>query len=132
MARTLRNKILKNTRLATNYGGWIYCTNCNQNIGYLCYVTYDWLKLNYECNCGSHGSAIIDFQDSLCGRSTYKKLITEKNRFCCADDGTPLITLLDKKLRHYHLEICCKECDKIYRQDFDQPETDHKKDAQSN
>ena len=37
MARVLKNKELINTRLATNYGGWIYCNNCNENIGYLCY-----------------------------------------------------------------------------------------------
>lgn len=120
MTRPLRNKILKNTRLATNYGGWIYCTNCNQNIGYLCYVTYDWLKLNYECKCGSHGSAIIDFEDSLCGTSSCEQLTTIKNRFCCPNDESPLITLLNKNLHHYQLEICCKECGKIYRRKLNQ------------
>ena len=41
MARVLKNKELVNTRLATNYGGWMYCDKCNENIGYLCYSTYD-------------------------------------------------------------------------------------------
>ncbi len=61
MARILKNKELVNTRLATNYGGWMYCTNCNKNIGYLCYVTYDRLNLKYECNCGSKRECIIRF-----------------------------------------------------------------------
>ena len=29
MARVLKNKELVNTRLATNYGGWMYCDKCN-------------------------------------------------------------------------------------------------------
>ena len=28
MARILKNKELVNTRLATNYGGWMYCDKC--------------------------------------------------------------------------------------------------------
>ena len=28
MARVLKNKQLVNTRLATNYGGWMYCDKC--------------------------------------------------------------------------------------------------------
>ena len=31
----------------------MYCDKCNENIGYLCYATYDRLKLSYRCNCGS-------------------------------------------------------------------------------
>ena len=37
MARIVKTKELKNTRLATNYGGWTYCDTCGANIGYLCY-----------------------------------------------------------------------------------------------
>ena len=33
MARVLKNKKLINIRLATNYGGWMYCDKCNENIG---------------------------------------------------------------------------------------------------
>ena len=44
MARVVKNKQLVNTRLAANYGGWMYCDKCNENIGYLCYATYDKLK----------------------------------------------------------------------------------------
>ena len=30
MARILKNKELVCTRLATNYGGWMYCDKCNK------------------------------------------------------------------------------------------------------
>lgn len=69
MARTLKTKELINTRLATNYGGWMYCNKCNENIGYLCYSTYDKLELKYKCNCGSQGSVLLDFEDSKIGEN---------------------------------------------------------------
>lgn len=114
MGRVLKTKDLVNSRLATNYGGWMYCTKCNMSIGYLCYVTYDRLKLKYECNCGSKGSMILDFEDSNCGTKTKEELITIKNRYCCPVDENPLITLLSKSLKTYELEITCKNCGNIY------------------
>lgn len=117
MARVLKNKELVNTRLATNYGGWMYCTACNENIGYLCYSTYDKLNLHYKCNCGSLGSAIIDFEDSKIGTNSTQELITIKNRFCCPEGEDPLITLLDKKLMSYQMEITCKACNHIYKKE---------------
>jgi len=115
MTRILKNKELKNTRLATNYGGWMYCEACNENIGYLCYATYDKLDLKYQCNCGSQGSALIDFQDSKIGQSSKEKLNLVKNRFCCPHDQEPLITILDKKVASYELNITCKSCQNIYK-----------------
>lgn len=115
MGRVLKNKELENTRLATNYGGWMYCTNCNKNIGYLCYVTYDSIKLTYECNCGSHGSAFLDFEDSQTGSVSDKELVSLKNRFCCPEDESPLITMLSKNVKKYQFEITCKNCGNIYQ-----------------
>lgn len=115
MARVLKNKDLVNTRLAANYGGWMYCTECGENIGYLCYSTYDRIELTYKCNCGSDGSAVIDFDDSKTGADCDNELITIKNRLCCPEDNEPLITLLDKKLSNYDLKITCKTCANIYR-----------------
>lgn len=114
MARTIKTKDLKNTRLAANYGGWTYCTECGENIGYLCYSTYDKIELQYECCCGSHGSILIDFEDSVSGQPCDDELITIKNRLCCPKDSSPLITLLSKKLKNYELSITCKECGNIY------------------
>lgn len=119
MARVIKDKELKNTRLATNYGGWMYCTSCNKNIGYLCYVTYDRLSLNYECNCGSKGRVNIDFIDSKKGNDCDTELITIKNRFCCPSDESPLITIMDKQVKKYSLEITCKDCHRIYKLEKD-------------
>ena len=113
----LKHKELVNTRLATNYGGWMYCTNCNKNIGYLCYVTYDCLKLQYECNCGSKGEAFLDFVDSKTGTNGDQELITIKNRYCCPSDTSPLITISDKNVKQYNLEITCKACGTIFHKD---------------
>ncbi|MCI8291407.1 MAG: hypothetical protein HFJ25_04055 [Clostridia bacterium] len=114
MARVLKNKELVNTRLATNYGGWMYCNNCNENIGYLCYSTYDRLELKYKCNCGSQGSMLLDFEDSNIGKESSDDLIVVKNRFCCPEDKEPLITILDKKIDSYKMKVTCKACSKIY------------------
>ena len=114
MARVLKNKQLVNTRLATNYGGWMYCDQCNENIGYLCYSTYDRLELNYQCNCGSRGEAVLDFEDSKTGQNCNDELVIIKNRFCCPKDEEPLITILDKKVASYELKVTCKACSNIY------------------
>ncbi len=111
MARTIKNKELINTSLATNYGGWMYCEVCKENIGYLCYSTYDDLELKYTCNCGSKGSVFIDFLDSKRSKDTNDELILVKNRFCCSKDKNPLITLLEKKVANYELKITCKSCE---------------------
>ncbi len=115
MARVLKNKQLVHTKLATNYGGWMYCTNCNENIGYLCYSTYDYINLNYQCNCGSIGSATLEFVDSKEGTDCGDALIIIKNRLCCPKDQEPLITLLEPKLKQYEMEIVCKSCNHTYQ-----------------
>ena len=117
MARVLKSKQLINTRLAANYGGWIYCDKCNENIGYLCYSTYDKLELKYKCNCGSQGNVILDFEDSKIGQKCDDKLVMIKNRFCCPKDNDPLITILDKKVERYEMKITCKSCENIYKKE---------------
>ncbi len=115
MARVLKNKELLNTKLANNHGGWMYCGKCNENIGYLCYATYDKLQLKYKCNCGSGGLAMLDFEDSVMGNNGDSELIMIKNRLCCSQDNEPLITLLDKKMISYEMAITCKSCGSIYK-----------------
>lgn len=116
MSRTVKTKTLQNTRLATNYGGWTYCDKCQENIGYLCYATYDEINFEYQCQCGNHGKININFEDSQTGHPYEKPLTIIKNRLCCSDDESPLITILEKKLLNYQLEITCKVCHKAYRQ----------------
>ncbi len=120
MARVLKTKELVNTRLATNYGGWMYCNTCNENIGYLCYSTYDKLELKFKCKCKSEGSILIEFDDSRVGENSEAELIKIKNRFCCPKDNEPLITLLDKKILEYEMKITCKSCGQILKKTFSQ------------
>lgn len=115
MSRVLKNKELMNTRLAANYGGWMYCDKCNENIGYLCYATYDRLEFKYKCNCGSQGSALLYFENSEIAQNCNDELVTIKNRFCCPNDSSPLITILDKKVTDYEMKITCKSCKRIYK-----------------
>lgn len=115
MPRTTKDKALINTRLATNYGGWMYCDKCQENIGYLCYATYDDITLDYQCLCGNKGQIHINFTDSENGTPCTDELTIIKNRLCCADDHSPLITILKKKLANYNLNITCKSCHKIYQ-----------------
>lgn len=114
MARILKNKNLIRSRLATNYGGWMYCDTCGNNIGYICYVTYDELKFDYVCDCGNKGSIHINFEDSKDGIKNDAEMSLVKNRFCCPKDESPLITILDQKLKNYSLFIQCKACNYIY------------------
>lgn len=114
MPRILKNKELLNIRLATNYGGWMYCDKCQENIGYLCYSTYDKLDFNFKCNCGCEGKAMIKFEDSNLGKVCNNELVIIKNRLCCPKDNEPLITILDKKLINYNIKVTCKSCGNIY------------------
>lgn len=114
MARAIKEKELTNTKLATSYGGWVYCTECNENIGYLCYATYDELTFNYQCQCGNHGKIFLNFVDSQKGNNCNDDLIIIKNRLCCPQDQQPLMTILDKKFKNYDLKITCKACGDIY------------------
>ncbi len=115
MARILKSKELNNTKLATNYGGWMYCDKCNENIGYLCYSTYDRLELKYKCCCGSPGNVLLDFEDSKIGKQCKNELVIIKNRYCCPKDKNPLITILDKKALNYEMKITCKSCESTYK-----------------
>lgn len=117
MGRIVKEKNLVNTRLATNYGGWMYCTTCNKNIGYLCYVTYDQLKFDYTCNCGSKGSILLNFEDSKQGTRCQDEFIIQKNRLCCPHDQSPLLTVLAKNLKEYQFDIVCNHCGKEYHQE---------------
>lgn len=117
MARILKTKELLNTKLANNYGGWIYCTKCNQNIGYLCYVTYDRFKLEYECNCGSKGCAVLAFEELSNPSEDVQALKPIKNRSCCPNDESPLFTILKKKVQNYHVDVVCNHCNHLFHEE---------------
>lgn len=110
MPRTPRSKKLTNTRLANEYGGWIYCEGCNKTIGYLCYVTYDSFQLDYQCKCDGCGSVYLSFTDENSAIDNHNNLIIIKNRLCCPTDQSPLFTILAKSLDYYKYEVVCKAC----------------------
>lgn len=121
MSRTLKIKELEHTRLASGHGGWFYCDNCGENIGYLCYVTYDDFQFSYKCKCGSCGSMHLAFEtDAPMGADICKNtLITIKNRLCCPNDNAPLFTILYKKLENYEYEVICSKCKYKYKASMD-------------
>ncbi len=116
MSRTPKIKKLENTRLASGHGGWIYCDSCGENIGYLCYVTYDDFCFSYKCKCGNCGSMHLAFEAEgfAITNANDKALITIKNRLCCPTDNSPLFTILCNKLSSYKYEVICTECKHKY------------------
>lgn len=117
MVRKPTVKELVHTRLASSYGGWMYCDHCGENIGYLCHVTYDNLKFEYVCHCGGKGSVCIAFHDVDVPCLAAGRLLERKNRLCCPKDESPLLTILEKKLTSYHCEIDCVSCQTRYRKE---------------
>lgn len=119
MARTPKQKELINSRLLKEYASWVYCTNCGKTVAYLCYVTYDDFNFTYSCACGSKGEVHISFdevQDTSVGD---KPLVAIKNRLCCPNDESPLVTLVDKNLESYAYSVVCKNCNTQYVADKD-------------
>ncbi len=117
MSRIPKIKELTNTKLASGYGGWIYCESCGKTIGYLCYVTYDSFQLFYQCKCGGGGSMHIAFDNGSSANLSENELIIIKNRLCCPSDHSPLFTLLDKNLESYKYEVLCKACNTKYMEE---------------
>lgn len=117
MTRSPKTKELIRTRLASTYGGWIYCDHCGQNIGYLCYITYDHFDFDYKCQCGNHGNIHIAFEEDSKTYVSNDKLITLKKRLCCPHDHSPLLIILEKKLDDYKFEIECVECKTKYQEE---------------
>lgn len=114
MARIPKIKELIHTRLANSYGGWIYCEACEKTIGYLCYVTYDSFRFQYQCKCGSLGSLYLSFIEQEPKELETEKLILIKNRLSCYNDQSPLFTILSKNLDYYKYEVTCNTCKKQY------------------
>jgi len=109
MARIPKLKNLKNSRLLKDYASWIYCANCNSTVAYLCYVTYDAFDFEYICNCGSNGKVHIEFEHPTPAKST-EELKIIKNRLCCPNDDSPLLTVVEKNIKSYKFNIICNTC----------------------
>jgi hypothetical protein len=114
MSRIPVIKELINTRLASGYGGWVYCEGCSKTIGYLCYVTYDSYLFEYQCKCGNCGSMYISFNKEKEFETSEQRLISVKNRLCCPNEKSPLFTVLSKNLEDYKYEVICSACKTKY------------------
>ena len=114
MARKTKQKELKNSRLLKEYASWIYCTECNKTVAYLCYVTYDLFDFEYICNCGSHGSVFIEFEHDQSTKSN-QPLNLVKNRLCCPKDDSPLLTVVEKNISEAQFRIVCNTCNTAYK-----------------
>ncbi len=113
MSRVPKEKELVRTRLANQYGGWLYCEGCAKTIGYLCYVTYDRFDFQYQCKCGNSGHVRISFAESAPVRANGEP-VTIKNRLCCPGDQSPLVTILEKNLDAYRYAVECTACHAEY------------------
>lgn len=114
MSRIPINKELQNARLLKDYASWIYCTNCNKTVAYLCYVTYNNFDFSFTCNCGSKGSVKIDFNTDTKEKDS-QEFILSKNRLCCPNDHSPLLTIIDKNIEEWSGTISCVECNKKFQ-----------------
>jgi len=117
MSRTPRIKELTNTGLANDYGGWLYCGGCRKTIGYLCYVTYDSFKLDYQCKCGACGSVHISFEDEHSAKQGRQDLVKIKNRLCCSTDKSPLFSMVEKNFVRCKYEVVCKACGEKFEEE---------------
>ena len=113
MARKPTVKELRNSRLLKEYASWIYCEGCGKTVAYLCYVTYDAFSFEYTCNCGSCGSVRIEFEHDK-SASSHSALTEIKNRLCCPQDASPLVTVVEKNVAAYELRVVCNGCNTEY------------------
>ena len=116
MGRTVKAKNLENARLLKEYASWVYCTSCEKTIAYLCYVTYDKFDFQFTCKCGCVGNVYVDFGDLEKSTASAKGLELVKNRMCCPEDKSALVTFVEKNLQTYTCKISCLKCGKAYSQ----------------
>lgn len=114
MARKPVLKDIENARLLKDYASWIYCTNCNKTVAYLCYVTYDNFDFNFHCNCGSKGKVKISFGKTDT-QDDSKPLLKTQNRLCCPNDNSALLSIVDKNIKSYNFSIDCVSCSKKFK-----------------
>ena len=115
MQRKPLKKELINTRLLKEYASWIYCDKCNNTVAYLCYVTYDSFDFTYKCNCQNTGRVHIEFGNMKNAKKSVEPLLKIKNRLCCSNDHSPLVTVVAKNLQSYRLSVVCHACNTGYQ-----------------
>ena len=116
VARKPIAKELTNTRLLKEYASWVYCTECNSTVAYLCYVTCDRFSFDYTCKCGNVGHVFIEFEnpDADDVETSNESLIVVKNRLCCPRDESPLFSVVEKNITHFGYNVVCNTCNSDY------------------
>ena len=115
MARKPKIKQLDGARLLKEYASWIYCTGCETTVAYLCYVTYDLFEMNFTCKCGSCGRVFIEFEHEIPVKPG-QALSVVKNRLCCPEDNSPLLSIVEKNLANYSFRVVCNGCNTEFSQ----------------
>jgi hypothetical protein len=101
---------IKNGRILKKNGSWMYCDKCNKTVGYLCYSTYQDFRFDFVCKCGNKGSFRFLYKTEEKSVQSNEKLKLNKNRLCCPNDNSPLVTIVDKNIDKVKLSITCKKC----------------------
>ena len=114
MARKPIEKKLEGARLLKDYASWVYCEGCGKTLAYLCYVTYQRFDFRFTCACGHQGSVSIAFEEAEPAQESNAALTLIKNRLCCPEDGSPLLSLVEKHLADYQYSITCTQCHHRY------------------
>ena len=115
MPRKPIKKELVNTRLLKEYASWVYCDKCSKTVAYLCYVTYNSFDFTYKCNCRNTGCVHIEFENANSEKKSEEPLLEIKNRLCCRNDHSPLVTVVAKNLQSYKLSLVCRKCNTRYQ-----------------
>ena len=108
--KTELNKLLVNSRMLKSTGSWIYCSDCEKTVAYLCYSTYQHFSFHYECMCGSNGKVELEYPTGEELRQSQDELLIKKNRLCCPNDESPLFTIVNKHISNFSFKVVCKEC----------------------
>lgn len=103
-------KEIQNGRILKNNGSWMYCDKCNKTVAYLCYTTYQSFEFDFVCNCGNKGSFKLSYKSKENPTKSNKDLKLIKNRLCCAEDDSPLFTVVNKNIKHMKYQVTCKGC----------------------
>jgi len=108
-------KKLINSKLLKNYASWMYCTKCNNTVGYLCYTTYKFFRFEFECICGNKGVVELRLEEVDVTEESDVPLSIIKNRFCCPKDGSPIFSAVGKNVNNYSFSLICRNCNSLYR-----------------
>lgn len=102
-------RTIDNGKMLKNSGSWMYCSQCGNTVGYLCYTTYTSFRLTSVCICGATNCFELAYE-KVNKSAVNTPLLTVKNRLCCPEDRSPLFSVSRKNLKDYTCEVVCNKC----------------------